>query len=229
MHRIDARFQLLVGHGDAQAFQRAHGVGIEHQNVLERRAAVDYGVETVEALAIVGDGQFHIRIVEDALGLRCGISVVDRHIDRADCGQCEVEHTPLVAGGGEDGDGVAFGDAERDETFGGGDHILVKFAGSDLHPLAGGGFAFRDHGILASARDASGKQGIDGFVVADLDGFARCGVLGEHEAFSFSRFLRYFRVFLLVMRAGAMQTVCPRFLPLAHLAHSKLRDRKSAL
>mgnify|MGYP000161110781 CR=1 FL=1 len=100
--------------------------------MLERRAAVDYGVETVEALAIVGDGQFHIRIVEDALGLRCGISVVDRHIDRADCGQCEVEHTPLVAGGGEDGDGVALGDAERDKTFGGGDHILVKFAGSDF-------------------------------------------------------------------------------------------------
>ena len=95
--------------------------------------------------------------------------------------------------------------------------------------FAGGGFAFRDHGILASARDASGKQGVDGFVVADLDGFARCGVLGEHEAFSFSRFLRYSRVFLLVMRAGAMQTVCPRFLPLAHLAHSKLRGRKSAL
>ena len=161
--------------------------------------------------------------------MRCGISVVDRHIDRADCGQCEVEHTPLVAGGGEDGDGVALGDAERDKTFGGGDHILVKFAGSDLHPLAGGGFAFRDHGILASARDASGKQGIDGFVVADLDGFARCGVLGEHGAFSFSRFLRYFRVFLLVMRAGAMQTVCPRYLPLAHLVYGKLRVRKSAL
>ena len=36
------------------------------------------------------------------------------------------------------------------------------------------------------------------------------GVLGEHEAFSFSRFLRYFRVFLLVMRAGAIQTVYVR-------------------
>ena len=53
--------------------------------------------------------------------------------------------------------------------------------------------------------------------------------VGEHEAFSFSRFLRCFRVFLLAMRAGAIQTVCPRFLPLAHLAHSKLRGRKSAL
>lgn len=117
MHRIDARFQLLVGHGDAQAFQRAHGVGIEHQNVLERRAAVDYGVETVEALAIVGDGQFHIRIVEDALGLRRGIGVVDRHVHRADGGQCEVEHAPLVAGGGENGDGIALVDAECDEAF----------------------------------------------------------------------------------------------------------------
>ena len=229
MHRIDARFQLLVGHGDAQAFQRAHGVGIEHQNVLERRAAVDYGVETVEALAIVGDGQFHIRIVEDTLGLRRGISVVDRHVHRADGGQCEVEHAPLVAGGGEDGDGIALVDAECDEAFCGGEHGIVEFAGSDLRPLAGGGFVFRDHGIFASARYASSKQGIDGFVVAHLNGFARGGVLGEHEAFSFSRFLRCFRVFLLVMRAGAIQTVCPRFLPLAHLAHSKLRGRKSAL
>ena len=42
-------------------------------------------------------------------------------------------------------------------------------------------------------------------------------------------FLRYFRVFLLVMRAGAIQTVCPRFLPLAHLVYGKLRVRKSAL
>lgn len=98
-----------------------HGVGIEHQNVLERRAAVDYGVETVEALAIVGDGQFHIRIVEDTLGLRRGISVVDRHVHRADGGQCEVEHAPLVAGGGEDGDGIALVDAECDEAFCGGE------------------------------------------------------------------------------------------------------------
>ena len=70
----------------------------------------------------------------------------------------------------ENGDGIALVDAECDEAFCGGEHGIVEFAGSDLRPLAGGGFAFRDHGIFASARYASSKQGIDGFVVAHLNG-----------------------------------------------------------
>ena len=198
MHRIDARFQLLVGHGDAQTFQRAHGVGVEHQNVLERRAAVDYGVETVEALAIVGDGQFHIRIVENAFGLRRGIGVVDRHVHRADCGQREVEHTPFVTGGGENGDGIALVDAECDEAFRCGDHVIVEFAGGHLDPFARTGFTFRDDGAFSGAFDAFGEQGVDGFVVAYLNGSSRGGVLGEHEAFSFSRFSALFpRIFCL--------------------------------
>ena len=157
-HRLDTRIQLFVGHGDAQSLQCAHGIGVEHQNMLQRRAVVDHGIETVEALAIVRDGQLHVGIVENAFGLRRGIGVVDRHIDRSDCGQREVEHTPLVAGGGEDGDGVTLGDAERDEAFGGGDHVFVEFAGCHLGPLSGGGFALRDHGVLAGARDALGEQ-----------------------------------------------------------------------
>ena len=229
MHRIDARFQLLVGHGDAQTFQRAHGVGVEHENVLQVRAVVDHGIQAVETFAIIGDGELHAGIVENAFGLRRGIGVVDRHVHRADCGQREVEHTPFVTGGGENGDGIALVDAECDEAFRCGDHVIVEFAGGHLDPFARTGFTFRDDGAFSGAFDAFGEQGVDGFVVAYLNGSSRGGVLGEHEAFSFSRFLRYFRVFLLVMRAGAIQTVCPRFLPLAHLVYGKLRVRKSAL
>ena len=190
-NRLDTRIQLLVGHGDAQALQCAHGIGVEHQNMLQRRAVVDDGVETVEALAIVRDGQLHVGIVENTLGLRRGIGVVDRHIDRADRGQREIKHAPLVTGGGEEGDGVALGDAERDQAFGRGEHVLVEFAGRHLGPLARSGFAFRDHGVFAGALDAFGKQGVDGFVVAYFDGCARGRVLGEHEVFSFLAFPRF--------------------------------------
>ena len=91
--------------------------------MLQRRAVVDHGIETVEALAIVRDGQLHVGIVENAFG-----------------------------------HGVTLGDAERDEAFGGGDHVFVEFAGCHLGPLSGGGFALRDHGVLAGARDALGEQ-----------------------------------------------------------------------
>lgn len=86
----------------------------------------------------------------------------------------------------------------------------MEFAGGHLDPFARTGFTFRDDGAFSGAFDAFGEQGVDGFVVAYLNGSSRGGVLGEHEAFSFSRFLRYFRVFLLVMRAGAIQTVYVR-------------------
>ena len=97
-HRRDTLVQLFVGHGDAQSLQRAHGIGVEHQNMLQRRAAANHGIKTVEAFAIVGDGELHVGIVENAFGLRRGIGVIDRHIDRADCGQCETQARPTRNG-----------------------------------------------------------------------------------------------------------------------------------
>ena len=82
-------------------------------------------------------------------------------------------------------------EAERDQAFGRGEHVLVEFAGRHLGPLARSGFAFRDHGVFAGALDAFGKQGVDGFVVAYFDGCARGRVLGEHEVFSFLAFPRF--------------------------------------
>ncbi len=179
--------QFLVGNGDAQSLQRAHRVGIKHQDVLQRRAVVENGIEAVEALAVVGDGELHRGIIEDAFGLRCGVGVVDRHAYRADRRQREIEHAPFVTGRREDGHRVAFADAEGDQSLGGGDHIPVKFAGGDVGPLAGRGLAFRDHGVFAGAFEAFGEQGVDGFIVAYLDGRAWSRVLGEHGMFSFSR------------------------------------------
>ena len=71
--------------------------------------------EPVEALAVVGKGQLDRRIVHDALGLRGGVGVVDRHAYRAHCGQCEIENAPFETGGGKDGHRVALGDAERED------------------------------------------------------------------------------------------------------------------
>ena len=173
------RLQLLVRNGDAQAFERAERVAVEHEDALQRRAVVDHRVQAVVALAVVRDGELDRGIVDDAFGLRGGVRVIDRHVHRADRGQCEVEHTPFPAGGGEDGDRVALVDAEGDEAFGGGQHHAVEFAGGDLFPAAGAGFARGDDRVLAGAFDALGEQGVQGFVAADLDGSGG-GVFGEH-------------------------------------------------
>ena len=178
-HRRDSRLQLLVGHAHTQTFERAERVAVEHEDALQRRAVVDHRVQTVVALAIVRDGELDRGIVDDAFGLRGGIRVVDRHVHRADRGQREVEYAPFPAGGGEDGDRVALADAEGDEAFGGGQHHAVEFAGGDLFPAAGSGFARGDDGVLAGAFDALGEQGVQGFVAADLDGSGG-GVFGEH-------------------------------------------------
>ena len=179
VHRRDPRLQLLVRNGDAHAFERAERVAVEHEDALQRRAVVDHRVQAVVALAVVRDGELDRGIVDDAFGLRGGIRVVDRHVHRADRGQCEVEHAPFPAGGGEDGDRVALADAEGDEAFGGGQHHAVEFAGGDLFPAAGTGFARGDDRVLAGAFDALGEQGVQGFVAADLDGSGG-GVFGEH-------------------------------------------------
>ncbi len=216
-HRRDPRLQLLVRDGHAQAFERAERVAVEHEDALQRRAVVDHRVQAVVALAVVRDGELdrgivddafglrggvrvidrHVHradrgqcevehtvvalavvrdgeldrgIVDDAFGLRGGVRVIDRHVHRADRGQCEVEHTPFPAGGGEDGDRVALADAEGDEALGGGQHHAVEFAGGDLFPAAGTGFARGDDGVFAGAFDALGEQGVQGFVAVDLDG-----------------------------------------------------------
>ena len=41
LHRTHARGKLFIGYGHAHAFQRAHGIGIKHENMLQRRAVVD--------------------------------------------------------------------------------------------------------------------------------------------------------------------------------------------
>ena len=178
-HRRDSRLQLLIGHAHAQAFERAERVAVEHEDALQRRAVVDHRVQAVVALAVVGDGELDRGVVDDAFGLRGGIRVIDRHVHRADRGQREVEHAPLPAGGGEDGDRVPLPDTEGDEALGGGQHHAMEFAGGDLLPTAGTGFARGDDRVLAGAFDALGEQGVQGFVAADLDGSGG-GVFGEH-------------------------------------------------
>ena len=184
-HRVDALGQLLVGNRDAHAFQCAHRIRFEHEDMLQARAVVDYRIKTVEAFSIVGDGEFYGGIIDDAFGLRRGIRVVDRYAHGSDRGQGEVEHAPLVAGGREDGDRVPFADSERDQALGRGDHGLMEFAGGDVGPPSRSGLACRDDGVFAGTFDAFGEHGVDGFVVAYLNGSARGRVLGEHEAFSF--------------------------------------------
>ena len=118
-HGGHALVQFLVRNSHAQTFERAQCVALEHENLLQGRAVVLDRVEPVEALAVVGKSQLDRRIVHDALGLRGGVGVVDRHAYRAHRGQREVEDAPFETGGGEDGYRVALGDAERDQAFGG--------------------------------------------------------------------------------------------------------------
>ena len=191
--RRDPRLQLLVRNGDARPSSAPSGVAVEHEDALQRRAVVDHRVQAVVALAVVRDGELDRGIVDDAFGLRGGVRVIDRHVHRADRGQCEVEHTPFPAGGGEDGDRVPLADAEGDEALGGGQHHAVEFAGGDLLPAAGAGFARGDDRVLAGAFDALGEQGVQGFVAADLDGSGG-GVFGEH--------MRSFMMVCCVVAAG---------------------------
>ena len=156
-HGGHALVQFLVRNSHAQTFERAQRVALDHENLLQGRTVVLDRVEPVEALAVVGKGQLDRRIVHDALGLRGGVGVVDRHAYRAHCGQCEIENAPFETGGGKDGHRVALGDAERDQALGGRDHALVEFAGGDVLPAAGADFLGGDYRVRAGAGKAIGK------------------------------------------------------------------------
>ena len=113
----DARLQLLVGDRHAQSLQSAQRVAVHHEDALQAGASVVDRIETVIAFAVIGDGELHAGVVDDALRLCRGIGVVDRHVHRADRGEREIQHAPLEAGGGEQRHRVSLADAERDEPF----------------------------------------------------------------------------------------------------------------
>ena len=133
-------------------------VAVNHKNLLQRGAVVLDRIEPVIAFAVVGKGQLDRGIVHDALGLRGGVSVVNRHAHRAHCSQREVEDAPFKAGGGEDSDRVAFGDAQSDETLGGRDHTLVEFAGGDVLPTPRADFLGCDYRVGTGAGQSVGEQ-----------------------------------------------------------------------
>ena len=97
----DARLQLLVGDRHAQSLQSAQRVAVHHEDALQAGASVVDRIETVIAFAVIGDGELHAGVVDDALRLCRGIGVVDWHVHRADRGEREIQHAPLEAGGGE--------------------------------------------------------------------------------------------------------------------------------
>ena len=181
MHRGDTFGKLLVGHRHAKSFQCAQGVAVDHEDLTQALAVVLDGIEAVITFAVVGDGKFDRGIVHDALGLGGGIGVVDRHVHRADGGQCEIEDAPFEAGGGEQRHRVAFGDAQRDQAFRGGDDGCMEFAGGDVLPAAGTELLRRDHRVRAGAFDTPGEEGVDGLIVVQFDGDAGGGVFGEHR------------------------------------------------
>ena len=150
--------QLFVGDSHAEAFQSTQCVAVNHKNLLQRGAVVLDRIEPVIAFAVVGKGQLDRGIVHDALGLRGGVSVVNRHAHRAHCSQREVEDAPFKAGGGEDSDRVTFGDAQSDETLGGRDHTLVEFAGGDVLPTPRADFLGCDYRVGTGAGQSVGEQ-----------------------------------------------------------------------
>ena len=150
--------QLFVGDSHAEAFQSTQCVAVNHKNLLQRGAVVLDRIEPVIAFAVVGKGQLDRGIVHDALGLRGGVSVVNRHAHRAHCSQREVEDAPFKAGGGEDSDRVAFGDAQSDEPLGGRDHTLVEFAGGDVLPTPRADFLGCNYRVGTGAGQSVGEQ-----------------------------------------------------------------------
>ena len=165
----DARLQLLVGDRHAQSLQSAQRVAVHHEDALQAGASVVDRIETVIAFAVIGDGELHAGVVDDALRLCRGIGVVDRHVHRADRGEREIQHAPLEAGGGEQRHRVSLADADRDEPLRCGEHQTVELAGGDARPRARAGLARRDGGRIAGAGDAFGEQRVQCLVVVHGD------------------------------------------------------------
>lgn len=115
--RADAFGQVAVADGHAKAFEDAERIGIEHERAGEAGAVVGDAGDAVVALAVVDEHELDLGVVDDALGLGGGVGVVNRHGDGTDGRQGEVEHTPFVARGGEDRDGVAAGDPQGHEAL----------------------------------------------------------------------------------------------------------------
>ncbi len=141
---------------------------------------VEHRIQAVEALLIVGNRQFHVRIVENAFGLRRGIGVVNRHGHRTDCSEGEIKQTPFDARGGEDRHGIALLDAECNQTLGDGTNAVIELPGSELAPRAVGLLVLGERGVLAGTCNAVGEQRVDGLVIAHGERRTRRRVFGEH-------------------------------------------------
>lgn len=91
-----------IGYGHAHAFQRAYGIGIKHENVLQRRAwsmtesSRRSNRSRLSAMASFTSESLRMRSACAANRYR------DRYADGADGGKRKIEHAPFVTGGGED-------------------------------------------------------------------------------------------------------------------------------
>ena len=184
VHGADPLVELLVGDHDAEPLKGVDGMRVEHEDAFKRVAGVEHGVEPVEAFLIVCDRQFDRRIIEDALRLRRGIGVVDRHGHRANGRQREVEQAPFDACRREDADRVSLADAELDEALGDRAHMVVELHGGHRAPRAIGLLVLRERRVLRAVCQACGEQRVDGGVVVHGECGAGRGEFSEHERVS---------------------------------------------
>ena len=160
-HRLSRRraARAQLGQGDC-----AGCLPVEHDHVLEGRAALAHLVDLGDLCGVLAEHRAHLGMGEDVLALLGRVGLVDRDDGRPGAQRAEVGQRPLRAGAREDRDVVAALDPELGEPAGDlAGRASELGVGDRLPPRGGEGVALAPPGgEQCDARDGAGARGLSG-------------------------------------------------------------------